>query len=274
VFSASNTYTGPTIIGSGGNNPAVGLTGNGSISRSALIFFGGNNSSVVHVDVSGRPDQTLTLAGGQTLAGIGAINGGLVVSPGATVSPGGTNTTIGITTGANSVGTISANNDITLAGTTVIKLNGNAVNDMIQSSGTIHFGGTLNLANISGSPMSVGDSFQIFIAGVLSGAFASITPSVPGPGLAWDTSQLGNGAISVITAPVISSVKVSGGNLILSGTGGALNGNYVVLWTTNVATPMINWVPIATNVYDSSGNFSWTNPLIPGVHQSFFRIKQ
>jgi len=198
----------------------------------------------------------------------------LVVSPGATVSPGGTNTTIGITTGSNPVGRISANNDVTLAGATVIKLNGNGVNDVIQSSGTIHYGGTLHLVNISGSPLAAGDSFQVFSAGVLSGSFASIAPAVPGPGLSWDTTQLGSGTISVITTPVISSVKVSGGKLILSGTGGTANGNYVVLETTNVAAPILNWVPIATNAYDSSGNFNWTNTLIPGVHQSFFRIKQ
>lgn len=274
VLSASNTYTGPTIIGSGGNSPAVALTGLGSISRSSLIFFGGTDISMVHVDVTGRADQTLTLANGQTLAGIGAINGGLVVSPGATVSPGGTNTTIGITTGSNPVGTISANNDITLAGTTIVKLNGNGVNDVIQSAGTIRYGGTLNLVNTSGSPMSAGESFQIFSAAALSGSFASITPAVPGPGLAWDTTQLSSGIIGVITSPVISSTEVSGGHLILSGTGGAPNGNYVVLWTTNVAAPTINWVPIATNAYDSSGNFNWTNTLIPGIQQSFFRIKQ
>ena len=45
IFSAANTYTGPTIIGDG---PQVALTNNGSISHSSLIFFGGNNSASVH----------------------------------------------------------------------------------------------------------------------------------------------------------------------------------------------------------------------------------
>ena len=54
VFSAVDTYTGPTIIGSSGNSPEVVLTGNGSISSSSLIFFGGNSSTVTHIDVSGR----------------------------------------------------------------------------------------------------------------------------------------------------------------------------------------------------------------------------
>ena len=75
IFSAANIYSGPTIIGDG---PQVWLAGNGSISHSSLIFFGGSNPSSVHMDVTGRSDQTLTLASGQTLAGIGAINGKLV----------------------------------------------------------------------------------------------------------------------------------------------------------------------------------------------------
>ena len=52
------------------NTPEMVLTGNGSISDSSLIFFGGNNSSVPRIDVSGeRSDlQTLTLAGGQIFA--------------------------------------------------------------------------------------------------------------------------------------------------------------------------------------------------------------
>ncbi|HXI69986.1 MAG TPA: hypothetical protein VNN22_06465 [Verrucomicrobiae bacterium] len=36
--------------------------------------------------MSGPSDQTLTLASGQTLAGVGAINGSLVILPGATLS--------------------------------------------------------------------------------------------------------------------------------------------------------------------------------------------
>ncbi len=277
VLSASNTYSGPTIIGSSGNNPSVALTGNGSISHSSLIFFGGNDLSVVHVDATGRSDQTLTLAGGQTLAGIGAINGGLVVAAGATVAPGGTNTTIGITAGSNTVGTIAAFSDITLGGTTVIKLAGNGSNDVVQSSGTINYGGTLNLVNVSGAPLAVGDSFQIFNAGVRSGSFSSITPVSPGAGLAWDTSLLSGGVISVIagaTPPLIGNPSISGSSLILSGTGGTPNANYVVLSTTNIAAAPADWIPVTTNMFDSNGNFSWTNALTPGVSQSFYRIKQ
>ncbi|SPE58779.1 hypothetical protein SBV1_2830011 [Verrucomicrobia bacterium] len=283
VMSASNTYSGPTIVGSSGNTPEVALAGNGSISHSSLIFFGGNSPTTGHLDVSGRNDQTLTLASGQTLAGIGAINGSLVVSAGATISPAGTNTTIGITTGSigittgsNPVGGLTASDNIELGGTTIIKLDGSANNDTIGAEGTITYGGTLNLVNISGAPLAAGNSFQVFEAGAITGLFASITPATPGPGLAWDLSQLSSGIIGVLAsgAPIIGSTRISGGNLIFSGSGGTANGTYVVLSATNATTVLRNWTPIATNNYDASGNFSVTNALVPGVPQRFYTIEQ
>lgn len=275
VLFASNTYSGPTVIGSVGAGPAVALAGDGSISHSSPVFFGGNDPGVVRMDVSGRSDQTWTLASGQTLAGVGAINGSLVVSAGATVSPGGTNTTLGITTGSNPIGTLAASDNVTLNGTTVIKLNGSGTNDVIQAAATIHYGGTLNLVNISAGPLAAGDSFPIFSAAVHSGVFAGISPSTPGAGLAWDTNQLGSGILGVVaqgTGPIISSARISGGNLIFSGSGGTINGSYYVLSSTNASTPLANWTPVATNHFDASGNFSVTNTVNSGKPQQYYLL--
>jgi hypothetical protein len=272
VLSAANTFSGPTIIADG---LQVALTNNGSISHSSLIFFGGTNVST-HIDVSGRSDQTLTLASGQTLAGVGGVNGSLVVSPLATISPAGTNTTIGITTGTNSVGTLAAANNVTLNGTTVIKL-GSGTNDIIQAGAGITYGGTLNLVNISGAPLAAGSSFQVFSAATYSGSFANVTPTTPGAGLAWDLTQLSSGKVNVVSSsgggPVISQFAVSGGNLVFSGTGGAANGTYYVLTSTNVATPLTNWTVLSTNAFDNSGNFSVTNAVSPNTPKKFFRLK-
>jgi len=273
VFSASNTYSGPTVLADG---PAVALTGNGSISHSSLIFFGGNNAGSVHFDVSGRSDQTLTLANGQTLGGVGQINGKLTVSAGATLSPAGTNTTLGITTGQNPTGTISATGNIILGGTTVIKLNGPGTNDALTSTtGSIACGGTLNLVNISATPLAAGNSFQILNAGTITGSF-TITPATPGAGLAWNTTQLNTGVISVVpgsSQPVIGSVVVSGGNLIFRGSNGATNGTFYVVTSTNVATPLTNWTTLSTNTFDANGAFSVTNPISAGTPKRFFRLK-
>jgi len=60
---------------------------------------------------------------------------------------------------------------------------------------------------------------------------------------------------------------------VLSGTNGTHGGNYYVLASTNVAAPMTNWSRIATNTFDSSGNFTVTNPITPGTPQRFFRFQ-
>jgi autotransporter-associated beta strand protein len=274
VFSAANTYTGPTIINSG---PEIALTGSGSISQSPLIFFGGGSATTPHIDVTGRTDETLTLASGQTLQGIGAINGSLTVSAGATITPGGTNTTIGITTGSNPVGTLAASGSVTLAGTTTIKLDG-STNDVIAAAGEITYGGTLNLVNISGSALAAGNSFQIFNnAATYSGTFAAnnIVPATPGTGLTWDLSHLSNGVIKVAgsAGPVIGSTTVSGGNLILSGTGGTASSSYSVLTTTNLTLPLTSWTQVATGTYSTTGTFTNAIAIVPGVPQSFYIIK-
>ncbi len=269
VFNASNTYSGPTVLGSG---PQVALTGNGSITHSTPIFFGGSDPTVSHIDASGRADQTLALANGQTLGGVGGITGNLAMASGAVLSPGGTNTTIGITTGSNPVGEIAASGNVALGGTTVIKLNG-TTNDVVAAGGTLTYGGTLNLANISGSALAGGTSFKIFNAAAYTGSFSGITPATPGSGLTWNTSQLSSGVVSVSggSGLVISSTKVVGSNLVLSGSGGTANAPYNVLTTTNLLNSV--WLPIATNNFDSSGNFSATNAIVPGVPQEFYLIK-
>lgn len=277
IFAAANTYTGPSIINQGGNSLYVALTNNGSISHSSLIFFGGSDPTSVRMDVSGRNDQTFTLASGQTLAGVGAVNGQLVVSAGATISPAGTNTSLGVTAGSNATGTLSASGNIALNGSTVIKLNGSGTNDAIQTQGSIQFGGALTLVNINANPLAAGNSFQIFNAASFTGNFTSTNLPVLTAGLTWDLSQLNSGLVKVIggsTGPIIGGTTVANGKLLFSGTGGTANGTYYVLTATNLATPLMNWTPVQTNTFDATGAFSVTNALNPATPQLFYRIQQ
>lgn len=274
IFEAANTYTGPTIIGGG---LALALSGNGSIAGSSLIFLGGSNSLSAAIDASGRTDQTLALGNGQTLAGIGEVNGKLTIAAGATISPAGTNVTLGITAGASSTGTVSAANAIVLSGMTILKLNGAGTSDQISSGASINFGGILNLQNISATPLAAGNSFQLFSAPVYSGAFTNIAPTVPGPGLWWNTSLLAsNGTISIIAVPappIVNNISLVNGQLIFGGTNGVGGGSYVVQRATNLSVAPVNWVPVATNSFDSSGTFYVTNAILPDSPQLFFRIQ-
>ena len=82
-LSATNTYTGNTIVNAGW----LGLVGNGSIATSPNIILNGTK-----VDATLRADQTFTLASGQILTGTNnGVQGILVASAGSTILPGGTN---------------------------------------------------------------------------------------------------------------------------------------------------------------------------------------
>ena len=257
-LTGNNTYTGNTLINAG----TLALTGQGSISNSPTINLNGGT-----LDASARDNQTLTL-NGQTLSGNGKINGMLTAPAGTKVSPG-TNTT---------VGTITVSNIVTLGGSTVMKLKGNGTNDQLNSTVSIQFGGTLTVTNV-GNPMAGGEVFHLFSAPGFSGTFTvNPLPSLT-PNLGWDTSQLGSGTLTVTglvvhTIPHIVSVGVSGTNIVFSGTNGTPSTSYFVLSSTNVALSLTNWTRIATNTFNSSGNFAFTNAISPNTPQKFYILQQ
>jgi autotransporter-associated beta strand protein len=261
AFAAANTYSGQTIIG---NGLTLALLGSGSISSNSLIFFGGTDTNAYRIDVTGRGDQTLTLASGQTLEGAGRVNGALTVAANATVSPG-TNTTFGA---------IGASGAVMLNGFTTLKIYNPAQNDVVQSGGAITYGGTLNLLFLPNT-LAAGNSWKLFNAASYSGSF-TLSPTSPGSGLLWDTSGLtANGTLRVIAVPPpdITGIAVGGGSVVLSGTNGPASGHYVVLSSTNVALPLNQWQPLATNQFDANGALNWTNSIMPGVKSEFYRLQ-
>jgi autotransporter-associated beta strand protein len=265
VFAAANTYQGQTIIG---NGLTLALLGSGSMSSSSLIFFGGTDTNAFRIDVTGKSDQTLTLASGQTLEGAGRVNGALVVSPGATVSPG-TNTTFGA---------IGAAGAVTLNGTATMKIYNPTANDAIQSSTSISYGGTLNLEFLTGT-LAAGNSWKLFNApgASYSGSF-TVAPPSPGTGLSWDTSTLNtDGTLRVVSTvmpqPDLTGITIAGGNLTLSGTNGPHSGTYYVLTSTNVAQALNNWTRVSTNQFDANGNFTWTTNTLSSDPARFFRLQ-
>ena len=73
VLTASNTFSGPTVIDEG---LTLGLSGNGSILHSSLIFFGGNSPDNVFCGRKRTARSNTDVAhSGQTLSGIGSVNG-------------------------------------------------------------------------------------------------------------------------------------------------------------------------------------------------------
>jgi beta-galactosidase len=63
------------------------------------------------------------------------------------------------------------------------------------------------------------------------------------------------------------------GRLVFDGTGGVTNGSYYVLVSTNLSLPFAQWPCLATNNFDASGNFNFTNDINPGWPQAFYRLE-
>jgi hypothetical protein len=147
-------------------------------------------------------------------------------------------------------------------------------NDVLKAA-TISLGGTLNVTNLAGT-LTSGDSFKLF-SGSLSGSIT--TGSLPPlwPGLSWNTSTVNSaGVISVAGTrqpPQITAQSVSGGNFVISGSGGLAGAPYYVVATNDISIPLATWPRIATNVFDASGNFSISIPIDPSVPNRFFSIQ-
>ncbi|MBC8095793.1 MAG: autotransporter-associated beta strand repeat-containing protein, partial [Akkermansiaceae bacterium] len=259
---------------SGGLSGSGGLvkTGAGTLTLSGSNTFSGAtliNAGKLLINGSLAAGSAVTVASGGALGGTGVIHGLTMVQVGGTLSPG------------TSIGTLTISNSLTLmaGGTNLFEISKSPLtNDVVRISGTLAMGGTLRVTNIAGT-LAVGDSFKLFAAGTYSGNFQSLLLPPPGPGLGWNTNLLNSaGIISVVNAapptpPQFGSVTLQGGNFIFTGTGGVADGSYYVLTATNVTIPMAMWTRLATNAFNSNGDFGFTNALDVSAPQQYFRLQ-
>jgi hypothetical protein len=75
--------------------------------------------------------------------------------------------------------------------------------------------------------------------------------------------------------PGIDGIFLSGTNVLLNVTNGYIGGTYYLLTSTNVATPLVLWSPVSTNVLDASGDFSLTvtNGHAANVPKQFYILR-
>lgn len=165
-------------------------------------------------------------------------------------------------------------------GTLTLELGGTTAGtqyDQLNVAATATLGGTLNVVLINGFVTAAGQVFQLINAASWVGSFTTVNLPALDAGLAWDDQIEANGTIAIVTAPgggpQFDTVTLSGGDLIFSGTGGAANGDYVVLSSTNVVAPLLNWLPVSSNLFDAGGNFLFTNPINPAFSQEFYRLR-
>ncbi len=80
-------------------------------------------------------------------------------------------------------------------------------------------------------------------------------------------------SLAPVTAPVVRTPTMSGGNLILTGTGGTPNYAYDVVTATNLLSPAGSWTIVATGASDGSGAISNAVPVNATNPASFFRVR-
>ncbi len=105
---------------------------------------------------------------------------------------------------------------------------------------------------------------------------AAGTNSVLQFGFRDDPSYFGLDDVSLVPAqPGLASFSLSPTILVFNGTNGLSGQTYYVLASTNLALPLSQWTPVATNVLNASGNFTTTiaNPGPSGPSQQFYILQ-
>ncbi len=75
-----------------------------------------------------------------------------------------------------------------------------------------------------------------------------------------------------VPPPAITRAVQSGNQLIVNGSRGIASGQYYVLASTNAALPQNSWTIVATNNFDGSGNFTFTNILDTTAQATFYEV--
>jgi hypothetical protein len=108
-----------------------------------------------------------------------------------------------------------------------------------------------------------GAGFNLLLPGGVTATLTNDPSIIPG----YSTLALLVTSIIPYSAPLsISSIIVSGSDLVLNATGGIPGATVNVLSTTNLALPLIQWTTNSTASFDGNGNL--INYTIPGVLSS------
>lgn len=159
-------------------------TGTTTVSNGTLQVDGAlAATSSLTVDVAGR------LTGNGSINGVTTING--------EIAPG------------TSIGTLTFNNSLVLAGLTTLELNrtNTQTADLLNVLGTLTLGGTLTLVN-TGDALQSGDNFNLF-DGTITGSFGTTNLPSLDSGLTWDFAQFDTlGVVAVAAIPEPSAVAL------------------------------------------------------------------
>ena len=235
-LSATNTYTGPTIVNGGK------LLVNGWLST-----------------------NTVTVNSGATLGGTGVIAGPVIVQSGGILAP-----------GDNGLGALAITSTLNLAGKVLLEVSksGTTVtNDRIVGTSTLAYGGALTVTIIGAVPFAAGDKLTLFKATNYSGAFFTMSLPTLGAQLAWDTSKLavdGSLSVVIVTPPQITAfTRVDNSTFKFNLTTNSVATSYTLLVSTNLVT----WEPLQSALTFLNGSYYITDPEAKSSPRRFYRLQ-
>ena len=200
TLSGIETYTGNTTI-QGGTLALSSSTSNNNIGSSAEIIVGDSAAdSAATLDVTGiTAGGGFKVPGGQTLAGFGTVNGAVTALSGSTVGPG------------NSIGTLTENTSMALAGTLSIDLNDAdpGVVDVLNDIGNLDISAATSAVtfNVTGAPTAPAYVFAKY-ASLTGSAFGTVN-NLPA-GYSIDYDYQGNSDVALVAVPEPASLALLG----------------------------------------------------------------
>ncbi|MCX6900480.1 MAG: PEP-CTERM sorting domain-containing protein [Verrucomicrobia bacterium] len=179
-----------------------------------LLRSGGSSVSngVAFTVGDGVQSATLDLLGGTHSFASGlsiSTNSSLIGSGGIF----GSATNFGVIAPGHSVGTINITGDLTLADSSWLdmELAGPGTNDVLDISGLLKAGGGLKLTLTNGYTGNIGDTFDLFNFGSLSGSFSQTNLPTLAADMEWNTSKLYTlGEIKIVPEPGTGALTLAG----------------------------------------------------------------
>jgi autotransporter-associated beta strand protein len=237
------------------------LTGANSWSGGTTI----NGGWVLANNTSGSAlgSGAVTVNSGGALGGTGFVGAPVTLNAGSTLSP-----------GSNGVGALTINGSLALNANAGLRfeLGPTGASDKVIVNGALTLGGDLTVTNLAG--FGAGTYTLFYYTGALAGALPAIVSKPAGYSYAVNTNTAGQVrlVVQLQTPPVFSSVVLTNGVLAFSGSGGPTNAPYYALSSTNLALRLADWRRLATNLFDATGGFTFTDPAYPAAAQNFYRL--
>jgi len=273
--------------------PVITWTSSGTFTDNSVLTLVGVPSNVVYaVDFGGSGFQTTAngytfddgiTSGNMTLGGHGDFNG-YMLGESIPATTGDTALDTILNSGSNGGGGVNGalhnltpgqqyNILILLADTRGTNAEGLvfAVNDGVRTSANQRYAFTNGTPTVGG-----------YILGTITAGSSNQTLSIHTSLAPNATFYLGSQYSAVIVAkaaattpasPTLAAPKFSGGNLILTGTGGTPGAGYTWLTSTNVTDPIAAWTTNTTGVLDGSGALSNAIPVNASEKSRFFRLR-